>query len=158
MAVHCVHRGRVGDALVESERGGRSAVRRSLEGSGRLSASTFDTPMALMPSVRVNRQGQIDPHSSEADAKAGAFELEKRLFLFRNLEHIHWVPLIPSERDPATGAWRGGDLDGAGDGRGLGIAGNCIFVGHCEWRRRQARHQHPEDPGRPGEAAASGRR
>ena len=61
--------------------------------------STFDTPMAQMPSVRVNRQGQIDPHSSEADAKAGAFELEKRLFLFRNLEHIHWVPLIPSERE-----------------------------------------------------------
>ena len=87
--------------------------------------------MAQMPSVRVNRQGQIDPHSSEADAKAGAFELEKRLFLFRNLEHIHWVPLIPSERDPATGAWRGGDLDGSGDGRGLGIAGNCIFVGHA---------------------------
>src|SRR5688572_5228986 len=40
--------------------------------------STFDTPMAQMPSVRVNRQGQIDPTSSEADAKAGAFELEKR--------------------------------------------------------------------------------
>ena len=87
--------------------------------------------MAQMPSVRVNRQGQIDPHSSEADAKAGAFEVEKRLFLFRNLEHLHWVPLIPSERDPATGAWRGGDLDGAGDGRGLGVAGNCIFVGHA---------------------------
>jgi len=87
--------------------------------------------MAQMPSVRVNRQGQIDPHSSEADAKAGAFAIEKQLFLFRNLEHIHWVPLIPSERDPAGGGWRGGDLDGAGDGRGLGIAGNCIFVGHA---------------------------
>ncbi|HZM63301.1 MAG TPA: hypothetical protein VFB85_26030, partial [Vicinamibacterales bacterium] len=38
--------------------------------------STFDTPMALMPSVRVNRQGNIDPFSSEADAKAGAFAVE----------------------------------------------------------------------------------
>jgi hypothetical protein len=81
--------------------------------------------------VRVNRQGQIDPNSSEADAKAGAFELEKQLHLFRNFEHLHWVVTVPSVRDAATGAWRGGDLDGAGDGRGLGIAGNCLFVGHA---------------------------
>jgi hypothetical protein len=93
--------------------------------------STFDTPLAQMPSVRVNRQGQIDPNSSEADAKAGAFELEKQLHLFRNFEHLHWVVTVPSVRDAATGAWRGGDLDGAGDGRGLGIAGNCLFVGHA---------------------------
>ena len=84
-----------------------------------------------MPSVRVNRQGDIDPFSSEADAKAGAFALEKRLNLFRNFEHLHWVVTVPSVRDAATGAWRGGDLDGAGDGRGLGVAGNCIFVGHA---------------------------
>jgi hypothetical protein len=93
--------------------------------------STFDTPLAQMPSVRVNRQGQIDPTSSEADAKAGAFELEKQLHLFRNFEHLHWVVTVPSTRDAATGAWKGGDLDGAGDGRGLGIAGNCLFVGHA---------------------------
>ena len=93
--------------------------------------STFDTPLAQMPSVRVNRQGQIDPTSSEADAKAGAFELEKQLHLFRNFDHLHWVLTVPSVRDAATGAWKGGDLDGAGDGRGLGIAGNCLFVGHA---------------------------
>ena len=93
--------------------------------------STFDTPLAQMPSVRVNRQGQIDPTSSEADAKAGAFELERQLHLFRNFEHLHWVVTVPSTRDAATGAWKGGDLDGAGDGRGLGIAGNCLFVGHA---------------------------
>ena len=92
--------------------------------------STFDTPIAQMPSVRVNRQGAIDPTASEADAKAGAFALEEKLHLFRNFEHLHWVITVPSEKDPATGAWRGGDLDGAGDGRGLGVAGNCIFVGH----------------------------
>ena len=93
--------------------------------------STFDTPFAQMPTVRVNRQGTIDPLASDADAKAGAFELEKRLHLFRNFEHLHWVVTVPSVKDPATGAWRGGDLDGSGDGRGLGIAGNCLYVGHA---------------------------
>jgi hypothetical protein len=93
--------------------------------------STFDTPFEKMPSVRVNRAGTIDPTSSEADAKAGAFALERSLHLFRNFEHLHWVITVPSERDPASGAWRGGDLDGAGDGRGLGIAGNCLYVGHA---------------------------
>jgi hypothetical protein len=93
--------------------------------------STFDTPMAKMPSVRVNRVGAIDASSSEADAKAGAFALEQSLHLFRNFEHLHWVITVPSERDPVTGGWRGGDLDGAGDGRGLGVAGTCIFVGHA---------------------------
>src|SRR5213593_2720802 len=92
--------------------------------------STFDTPMGQMPSVRVNRQGKSDPTSSEEDAKAGAALVEKELHLFRNFEHLHWVITVPSVRDPATGGWRGGDLDGGGDGRGLGIAGNCIFVGH----------------------------
>ena len=84
-----------------------------------------------MPSVRVNRQGRVDPFSSEEDARAGAAALEERLHLFRNFEHLHWVITVPSVKDPATGAWKGGDLDASGDGRGLGIAGNCIFVGHA---------------------------
>src|SRR5215470_9240541 len=92
--------------------------------------STFDTPIGQMPSVRVNRQGNIDPFSSEEDAKAGAAALEKELHLFRNFEHLHWVITVPSLKDEATGKWKGGDLDGEGDARGLGIAGNCIFVGH----------------------------
>src|SRR5205814_2149386 len=92
--------------------------------------STFKTPMAQMPTVRVNRQGVVDPTSSEEDARAGAAKLEKDLHLARNFEPLHWVLTVPSVKDPATGAWKGGDLDGAGDARGLGIAGNCIFVGH----------------------------
>ena len=92
--------------------------------------STFKTPMAQMPTVRVNRQGVVDPTSSEEDARAGAAKLEKDLHLFRNFEQLHWVLTVPSVKDPATGAWKGGDLDGAGDARGLGIGGNCIFVGH----------------------------
>jgi hypothetical protein len=92
--------------------------------------ATFDTPMGQMPSVRVNRQGNLDPNSSEQDARAGVAALEKELHLFRNFQNLHWVITVPSVKDPATGAWKGGDLDGAGDGRGLGIAGNCIFVGH----------------------------
>ena len=92
--------------------------------------STRDTPIGEMPSARVNRHGDLDPMSSEADARAGVALLEKKLGLFRNFEHLHWVLTIPSIKDPATGAWKGGDLDSAGDGRGLGIAGNCIYVGH----------------------------
>src|SRR5262247_726230 len=93
--------------------------------------STFDTPIGQMPSVRVNRQGNLDPFSSEEDAKSGAAALEKELHLFRYFEHLHWVITVPSVKDSATGKWKGGDLDGAGDGRGLGIAGNCLFVGHA---------------------------
>src|SRR5215467_3594010 len=92
--------------------------------------STFDTPLGQMPSVRVNRQGNIDPFSSEEDARAGAAAIEKELHLFRNFQHLHWVITVPSVKDPATGKWKGGDLDGGGDARGMGIAGNCIFVGH----------------------------
>ena len=92
--------------------------------------STFDTPIAAMPSGRVDRRGKLDASSSEEDAREGFARLERDLRLFRNFEHLHWVITVPSERDAATGAWRGGDLAGAGDSRGLGIAGDCIFVGH----------------------------
>src|SRR5262252_1712080 len=92
--------------------------------------STFDTPFGAMPSVRIGRNGNLDPKSSEADARAGAALLEKNLHLFRNMEHLHWVLTVPSVKDEATGNWKEGDLEAAGDGRGLGVAGNCIFVGH----------------------------
>jgi len=92
--------------------------------------STFDTPIGDMPSVRVGRAGEIDPKSSEEDARAGVAILEKKLHLFRNMEPLHWVVTVPSVRDEATGNWKDGDLDAAGDGRGLGVAGNCLFVGH----------------------------
>src|SRR5438105_12626966 len=92
--------------------------------------STFDTPIGQMPSVRVNRQGNLDPFSPEADARAGTAAIEKELHLFRNFEHLHWVLTVPSIKDSATGKWKGGDLDGEGDARGMGIGGNCIFVGH----------------------------
>jgi len=93
--------------------------------------STFDTPLGQMPSVRVDRNGKLDPFSSEEDARAGAAAVEKELHLFRNFQHLHWVVTVPSIKDEATGKWKGGDLDGEGDGRGMGIAGNCIFVGHA---------------------------
>ena len=92
--------------------------------------STFDTPIGDMPSVRVGRTGAIDPKSSEDDARAGVALLEKKLHLFRNMEPLHWVITVPSVKDEATGNWKDGDLDAAGDGRGLGVAGDCIFVGH----------------------------
>ena len=92
--------------------------------------STFDTPIGQMPSVRVGATGELDPLSSEADARTGFSRLEDELHLFRNFEHLHWVLTVPSEKDPATGGWRGGDLDGGGDARGMGIAGNCLYVGH----------------------------
>jgi hypothetical protein len=99
--------------------------------------STFDTPIGQMPSVRVNRDGKLDPASSEEDARAGVAKLEKDLHLFRNMEHLHWVLTVPSVKDPATGAWKGGDLDAGGDGRGLGIAGSCIFTGHANGAGRK---------------------
>ena len=107
-----------------------------------------------MPSVRIGRNGNLDPKSSEADARAGAALLEKSLHLFRNMEHLHWVITVPSVKDEATGNWKDGDLDAAGDGRGLGVAGNCIFVGHENGTRQAPRDQHLQDSAGSGEAAA----
>src|SRR5688500_10853109 len=97
--------------------------------------STFVTPLEQMPTVRLNRDGKPDPFSSEADARAGAALLEKQLHLFRNFQHLHWVLLVPSVKDPATGAWRGGDLDGAGSGRSFAIGGDCK-IGRASCRER----------------------
>ena len=57
--------------------------------------STFDTPIGQMPSVRVGRTGNLDPTSSEQDARAGAALLEEKLHLFRNFQHLHWVLTVP---------------------------------------------------------------
>src|SRR5438132_3015938 len=78
--------------------------------------TTFDTPIGQMPSVRVNRLGNLDPFSSEEDVRVGAALLEEKLHLFRNIQQLHWVLTVPSVKDPATGAWKGGDLEAAGDG------------------------------------------
>ncbi len=92
--------------------------------------STFDTPIGDMPSVRVNRRGEIDATSSERDARAGFARLQRNLRLVRNFEYLHWVVTVPSRRDTVDGPWQGGDLEAAGDARGLGIAGSCLFLGH----------------------------
>lgn len=92
--------------------------------------STFEVPWTEVPSRRVGRDGHVNPKSSEADARAGAALVERKYHLFRNFTQIHWVLTVPSIKDPATGDWKGGDLDAEGDGRGLGIAGSCIYTGH----------------------------
>jgi hypothetical protein len=101
--------------------------------------STFETPTGQMPSRRVGRDGRINARSSEADARAGAALDERKLHLFRNITPLHWTLTVPSVKDPATQGWTGGDLDAMGDARGLGIAGDCIFVGH----ENGLGHKHP---------------
>ena len=92
--------------------------------------STFATPTGQMPSRRIGKDGQLNPKSTEAEERAGVKLLDQKLHLYRNIEELHWVLTVPSVQDPATGGWKGGDLDAEGDARGLGIAGNCIYVGH----------------------------
>jgi hypothetical protein len=96
------------------------------------SYTTFDIPFDKLPGGRMDAHGNLDPTSSPQDAHAGAFVAAKRLGLFRNFEWIHWVPTAPSKKDPATGKWCCGDLDGFPSGwgsTGLGIAGDCLYWG-----------------------------
>ncbi|MBI2148988.1 MAG: hypothetical protein HYU27_00080, partial [Acidobacteria bacterium] len=93
---------------------------------------TFDIPFGLLPGGRVDASGNLDPASSPEDAHAGAFVAAKRLGLFGNFEWLHWLPTVPSDKDPKTGAWSRGDLDGFPTGwgsTGLGIAGDCLYWG-----------------------------
>jgi hypothetical protein len=93
---------------------------------------TFDIPFGLMPGGRVDAEGNLDPNSTPEDAHAGAFVAAEELGLFHNFEWVHWLPTAPSQRDPETGAWGGGDLDGFPTGwgsTGLGIAGSCLYWG-----------------------------
>lgn len=93
---------------------------------------TFDIPFGLLPGGRVDAAGNLDPSSSPEDAHAGAFVAARELGLFGNFEWLHWLPTVPSERDPETGNWFGGDLDGFPTGwgsTGLGIAGDCLYWG-----------------------------
>ena len=76
-----------GDVTAQAPASGDACVDFSNDPSG-CQPSTFDTPFGKMPSVRVNRKGEIDPFSSEEDAKAGAFALEKQLHLFRAARYI----------------------------------------------------------------------
>jgi hypothetical protein len=93
---------------------------------------TFDIPFDRLPGGRMDAQGNLDKRSSPEDAHAGAFVAAKKLGLFRNFEWVHWVPTAPSKKDPVTGEWSGGDLDGFPTGwgsTGLGIAGDCLYWG-----------------------------
>lgn len=96
--------------------------------------TTFDIPWDKLPGGRMNARGELDPTSSPEEAHAGAFVAARRLGLFRNFEWVHWIPTAPSKKDPATGRWSGGDLDGFPTGwgaTGLGIAGDCLFWGRA---------------------------
>jgi hypothetical protein len=110
---------------------GDSVCRSQAEDIAGCQPGSFDVLPLRIPTRRIDATGEINPMASEADVRAGSRVLEERLGLFRNMQHVHWVPLTPSVQDPATGRWSGGDLDGEGDGRALTIAGKCLFAGHA---------------------------
>jgi hypothetical protein len=111
---------------------GKAGGRASAAPSKPATFDVFDIPFDRLPGGRVNAKGELDPTSSPADAHAGAFVAARRLGLFHNFEWLHWVPTAPSKKDPKTGQWGGGDLDGFPTGwgsTGLGIAGDCLYWG-----------------------------
>jgi len=102
--------------------------------------STFDTPIGQMPSVRVNRQGNIDPFSSEEDARVGAAAMERELRLFLRirlkLENIDRAPhpgpvrvpdkcTVPGNTQPAGIALRIEVAASPPAGRGVFYRGHC---------------------------------
>jgi hypothetical protein len=91
--------------------------------------STFDTPFGAMPSVRIGRNGNLDPKSSEADARVGAALLEKSLHLFRNMEHLHWVITVPGKR-PGDRELEGRRFDAPKATAAASASQAVIFVGH----------------------------
>ena len=135
-------------------------MRRSLEGSGRLPAEHLrhadgaDAVGAREPAGRrsIRPPRKRTPRRAPSSSRSGCICSATSSICTGSVT-------VPSAKDPATGAWRGGDLDGAGDGRGLGIAGNCIFVGHANGAGvRRAINIFKIQP-EPGEAAAgAGRR
>ena len=89
-----------------------------LGGISYAASPTFDIPFDKLPGGRMNARGELDPTSSPKDAHDGAFVAAKRLGLMHNFEWIHWIPTAPSKKDPKTGKWSGGDLDGFPTGWG----------------------------------------
>ena len=112
--------------------------------------STLDTPIGQMPSVRVNRQGRVDPFSSEEDARAGAAALEERLHLFRNFEHLHWVITVPRSRIPRPGPGRAATSTRRATAADSGSRATASSSGMPTAPACQARGQHFQDSAGPG--------
>ena len=121
--------------------------------------STFKTPMAQMPTVRVNRQGEVDPTSSEEDAQSRRRQARKGSAP---------VPELRAAALGAHGAVGQGSGDRSVEGRRPRRRGRRARSRHRRqlhlrrsWqrRRRAARDQHFQDPAESREAAAgAGRR